>query len=384
MFSSQGGDMDRLQRLSERILPHSAFGVTLLTISVMILIVGFFVRDIHLFSVEGELPEGYVRMVKNDPRPTEAPARSILDARFNTDPVFEDGSPLMIEDETMSSDEISEVEVEPSDRYAENRSDATPKVAPGYVALLTRTSDCRWAEDSEAPSEGTQFKVGQTLNVAAGVVEIAFACGAKAVLEGPAVLELQSEKSGTLKLGKLRANVPDEVEGFTVHTPMVQVVSLCTSNSNGVAKLTATTDCHWAKGSAATKKGASLLPGQAVKLLDGLAEITFASGAKVILEGPANFEIESNKTAILHSGRLTADVPDDLEGFKIRTPTVEILSLASESKGSKSKGAPESKTASADGPNKASGTVILNAGESVRVDGANQAPETPSQPPAKP
>jgi hypothetical protein len=121
-----------------------------------------------------------------------------------------------------------------------------------------------------------------------------------------------------------------------------------------------------------------------VKLLDGLAEITFASGAKVILEGPANFEIESNKTAILHSGRLTADVPDDLEGFKIRTPTVEILSLASESKGSKSKGAPESKTASADGPNKASGTVILNAGESVRVDGANQAPETPSQPPAKP
>jgi len=375
--------MDRLQRFLERFIPHSAFGVTLLTIAVMILIVGFFFRDLQLSSVEGEFPEDYMGFAKNSSPASDPPARSALDVPFNADPVLEDDPPLTTEGESMASDEIPEVEVEPSARYAENHSDAMPKVAPGYVALLTRTSDCRWAEDAEAPSEGTQFKVGQTLNVAAGLVEIAFACGAKAVLEGPAVLELQSEKSGSLKFGRLRADVPDEVEGFTVQTPMVQVVSLCTSDSNGVATLTGTTDCRWAKGNATARKGASLLPGQAVKLLDGLAEITFASGAKVILEGPANFEIESDKTAILHSGRLTADVPDDLEGFKIRTSSVEILSLASESKGSKSKGAPESKTATADGPKKTSGTVILNAGESVRVDGDNQATEAPSQPPAK-
>jgi hypothetical protein len=375
--------------MSERFLPHSAFGVTLLAVSAMILTLGFFIRDLQLFSVDGEVPESCLIFAKNDTPPSDSPTRSILDARFNTDPVAED-DPLLasddestFDDESTLSEEVSEAVVEPSGQYAEDRSDAAPKVSPGYVALLTRTSDCRWAENAEAPPEGTQFKVGQTLNVAAGLVEIAFACGAKAVLEGPAVLELQSEKSGSLKLGKLRADVPDEVEGFTVHTPMVQLVSLCTSDTNGVATLTATTDCRWAKGSAATKKGASLLPGQAVKLLDGLAEITFASGAKVILEGPANFEIESAKTAILHSGRLTADVPDDLEGFKIRTASVEILSLGPDKKESKSKDSPGSKTASANEPAKAPGTVLLNAGDSVRVEGTGQKAETPAQAPAK-
>jgi len=111
--------------------------------------------------------------------------------------------------------------------------------------------------------------VGQTLNVTAGLVEIAFACGAKAILEGPAVLELQSEKSGALRTGRLTADVPDEVEGFTVHTPVAQIVSLCALECKTVAKLTSTADCRWAEGNAVSKEGAGLKPGQAVKLLEG-------------------------------------------------------------------------------------------------------------------
>jgi hypothetical protein len=328
--------MDRLQRNLERFLPHSAFGLTLVTIAIMLMILGFFVRDLH-FPGEGDLP-GDDQWAKNVPSSSDPPDGSIPDDRYSPDPTDEGNASLLTKDEAslkegFSADEGSAAEVEPSSLYAENVPGEPPKIAPGYVAQLTRTSDCRWAEDAESPAEGTQFKSGQTLNVAAGMVEISFACGAKAVLEGPAVLELQSEKSGSLKFGKLHADVPDEVKGFTVSTPMVQVVSLCTTDSNGVAKLTGTTDCHWAKGNATSKKGGSLLPGQAVKLLDGLAEITFASGAKVVLQGPAHLEIESEKTAILHSGRLTANVPDDLEGFKIRTPSVEILSLPPEAKG---------------------------------------------------
>ena len=206
-------------------------------------------------------------------------------------------------------------------------------MSPGYVARLSRTCDCCWAENTKSPKEGAQFKVGQTLHIAAGLVEIVFGCGATAVVEGPAVLELQSNKSSALHAGKLTAHVPDDLEGFTVQTPVVQVVSLCQPpQPKGVAKLTSTADCLWADGNAVTKEGASLLPGQTVKLTSGLAEITFASGAKVILQGPASLEIESSKTATLHNGRMTADVPDDLAGFRIRTSAAEILSLPVESK----------------------------------------------------
>ena len=39
-------------------------------------------------------------------------------------------------------------------------------------------------------------------------------------------MELQSNKSSSLHIGKLTAHVPDDLEGFTVNTPVVQVVSL--------------------------------------------------------------------------------------------------------------------------------------------------------------
>ena len=43
--------MERILRYLERLIPQSAFGVTLLTITVMILVVGFFVGGIELASV---------------------------------------------------------------------------------------------------------------------------------------------------------------------------------------------------------------------------------------------------------------------------------------------------------------------------------------------
>ena len=136
--------------------------------------------------------------------------------------------------------------------------------------------------------------------------------------------------------------MPDDLEGFTVHTPVAQVVSLCQPRLTGVAKLTAAADCLGPRAMRSPKRGvpAARPSGQ---LTAGLAEITFASGAKVILQGPASLEIESNKTATLHNGRMTADVPDDLAGFRIHTSTVEILSLPADSKETTSKDATSAK-----------------------------------------
>ncbi len=335
--------MEKFQSFIERVMPRSAFGLTMLTIASSILVCAFFIRGIHLVSINGDSADGDCLADRNLInksillREGESYSTRKIEGVVESEDEPCEGSEEGTDFTKLTPSPERSVPVKPSGRYSSNPG-LLPTVSPGYVALLLRTCDCRWAENSKAPKEGAQFKVGQTLNLAAGLVEIAFGCGAKAILEGPAVLELESSKSGSLRIGKLTANVPDEVEGFTVHTPTTEVVSLCASAPKSVAKLTSTADCLWAEGNAVTKEGASLLPGQAVKLVGGLAEITFASGAKVILQGPANFEIESSKTATLHSGRITADVPDDLEGFRIRTSAAEILSLpAEESKGTKSK-----------------------------------------------
>jgi hypothetical protein len=311
--------MDKHQRFLDY-MTRSALGLTLLTIAVLITIVGFFFQDIQWVDVDAKHAK------KSEPVVSEVASW------------------------TEADEPVAEAAVQPAERYSENLASlpnverpssrpaagvaSLPNLSSGYVAMLTRTCDCRW-DDATGPQDGAQLKVGQTLKIAAGLAEIAFGCGAKAILEGPAVLEIQSVKSGALQVGKLTADVPDEVEGFTVHSPVVQIVSLGSSREKSVAKLSAAVDCAWAKDSAVTKEGASLSPGQTVRLTTGLAEVTFANGAKIILQGPANLEIESAKTAVLHNGRMTADVPDDLEGFKVRTAVAEIVSLQAEPKPAK-------------------------------------------------
>jgi hypothetical protein len=360
--------MERLQRYLIRGLFNSTFGVTLLTMAAMILILGFLIRGTHpVNNFDAEPSDDFAQVANND----QSPASETIRTKAN-----ERAAPAA---------PASSARVKPSERYAMNRGSATPQVAPGYVARLTRTCDCRWAKDAEAPRDGAQLRVGQTLNVATGLAEIAFACGAKAILEGPAVLELQSAKSSALHTGRLTADVPDEVEGFTVHTPVAQVVSLCALETKPVARLTSIADCRWANGTAATKQGSALKSGQSLKLAEGLAEITFACGAKVILQGPAVLEIESAKTAILHSGKLTADVPDDLEGFKIRTAVVEVISLPTDPKVAKGKDVSKSTkpSVSAAQPDAEPGVVILKAGEHAQIEAPAKGSGEKVRPPAK-
>jgi len=358
--------METTRRYIERLIPQSTFGLTLLTIAGVIIVLGFFARGIHLASVEGELPEGYVRMLPPD---------DLLLAEKKPDrrgSVSQSGRKIPLD---LPPDESWGEWARPADPYGR-----IPKpTIPRYVATLTRTHDCRWAEGAIAPKEGSQLRVGQTLNLAAGLAEIVFTCGAKAILQGPAILELHSDKVSTLRTGKMTADVPDDVQGFTIQTPTVQIVSLTADEQKSVARLSDTAECAWDK-DAKLSKGAYLQPGQRLKLHAGLAEVTFHNGAKIILQGPADFEIESDKTAILHHGRITADVPDDLEGFKIRTPVAEILSLpATETKPAQEK---ESETQADQAAKDDAASVIVKPGESVRTEAPAEKPADAQPPPA--
>jgi hypothetical protein len=57
---------------------------------------------------------------------------------------------------------------------------------------------------------------------------------------------------------------------------------------------------------------------------EGSTEISMNSGAHIIVEGPAEFEILTDRHIHLRHGRLTVDVPDEITDFVLTTTNVKI------------------------------------------------------------
>jgi ferric-dicitrate binding protein FerR (iron transport regulator) len=96
-----------------------------------------------------------------------------------------------------------------------------------------------------------------------------------------------------------------------------------------VASLSGTIGCKWGSGSLPTETGARLQAGR-LRLVEGLARISFADGAEVALEAPADLELVSPSRCILRSGRLVAKVPTQAIGFTVDTPTAAIKDLGTQ------------------------------------------------------
>jgi hypothetical protein len=75
--------------------------------------------------------------------------------------------------------------------------------------------------------------------------------------------------------------------------------------------------------------GTPLLPGR-LSLKSGFAHLQFYSGATVLLEGPAEFELISRTEAYCARGKLRALVPPPARGFTIRSPEVDLVDRGTE------------------------------------------------------
>lgn len=94
-----------------------------------------------------------------------------------------------------------------------------------------------------------------------------------------------------------------------------------------VAIFTQAANLDWE--SAPIAPGTPLAPGM-IRFKSGLAQIEFYQGARVIIEGPAEFEIVSSGEAACTRGKLRAEVPPQAKGFRIRTPKGTIVDLGTE------------------------------------------------------
>ncbi len=96
-----------------------------------------------------------------------------------------------------------------------------------FVATLTACEGCRWGETTTSTERAARLKAGQ-LDLAEGVAEVTFDSGARIVLEGPAVLTIETSSRANLAIGRVVALVPRAARGFTIAAPSVTVVDLGT------------------------------------------------------------------------------------------------------------------------------------------------------------
>jgi hypothetical protein len=79
-----------------------------------------------------------------------------------------------------------------------------------------------------------------------------------------------------------------------------------------VGRITGMVDCQWSDPATEAFNGASVPLGRTYALSSGLMEITYDTGAKVILQGPCTYEVESAAGGFLSVGKLTARVENEV------------------------------------------------------------------------
>ena len=81
-----------------------------------------------------------------------------------------------------------------------------------------------------------------------------------------------------------------------------------------VGRITGLADCRWANRAGKVAEHDPVTLGRRYALASGFLEITYDTGAKVILEGPVVYAVESSSSGFLSFGKLTAHAEKRAEG----------------------------------------------------------------------
>ena len=98
----------------------------------------------------------------------------------------------------------------------------------------------------------------------------------------------------------------------------------------GPARLRGTVGARWAGPKLELPEGEQFVVGQRLELIEGLAEVHFLSGARVVLQGPAILQILDDNSASVRVGRIATIVPPSASGFTIHTAVADLTSSETE------------------------------------------------------
>ena len=103
-----------------------------------------------------------------------------------------------------------------------------------------------------------------------------------------------------------------------------------------VGRVTSMIDCVWDTGDDAKNLKSPVSIGDRFNIRSGLVEITYGTGAKVLLQGPVTYSVDSAAGGYLAVGKLTACLEKhpvaalSLPLFAVRTPTAVVTDLGTE------------------------------------------------------
>ncbi len=110
---------------------------------------------------------------------------------------------------------------------------------------------------------------------------------------------------------------------------VARVGSSASPRGTDVGALAADERVRWSADSSQSGKG-RLRAGECYRLADGRVEMALAGGARVWVDGPAEFEPQSGDRIRLQRGKLSAQVPLTGRGFTVATPLAEVIDLGTE------------------------------------------------------
>ncbi|MGJ8725577.1 MAG: LamG-like jellyroll fold domain-containing protein [Roseibacillus sp.] len=109
-------------------------------------------------------------------------------------------------------------------------------------------------------------------------------------------------------------NQPSSENNVVIDEPVATGFGVLAESSNAV----------WAD---RTIQRGDLIPTGPLKLKSGLAKLELFSGVEIVIEGEAEFELQSAMAMTVHRGKLQADVPEPAHGFRVLTSTGEVVDL---------------------------------------------------------
>lgn len=125
-----------------------------------------------------------------------------------------------------------------------------------------------------------------------------------------------------LQLGKNDDSIPTAI----VHSAIDGPVSTLLETETPVAVLKSATDVAWSDPLEIHPTGSTLTAGW-IRIAKGTLQIEFLSGARLLVNGPAELRLDSDNSAYLASGKASAYVPEPAHGFVLDSPGLNVKDL---------------------------------------------------------
>lgn len=120
---------------------------------------------------------------------------------------------------------------------------------------------------------------------------------------------------------------------LTIKQPLIQLSQVASVDSSPeaqpgiVATLCGVDNCKWL--SQTYSSGQHFTAGSNITLEKGVAQLTFETGAVLVMQAPCDLELKDNAIELTH-GRISAVVPTSASGFAVSTPSSEVIDIGTE------------------------------------------------------